>query len=527
MSISITSEETIKSVAVFSAELTHNKKVPFQFLEFASLARSLAKASAGEGTLPNTIKETANLIANKLAKNNESTFKERYKDWEEYYGDSFSLEDNIFQDDHLEFRVPMNAKGMAYMSSALSRVGHGMDSDLSDKALYEAIEKLALGSNQLLFEINHPDPVFGVAEFHDSLIKVSQGGDHFYNLQSAFRELSRPLEMQDQNKIYYPDDVLMHVLDSALESKNLILPGNGDERLVIDTENKRSNSAYRIASDIPEPTEGDLSVVLHGFKLANDYLKRVERAQQPNGDEYPDFMLNQFKHLFNHVYNSNVINSQSFRRIYDGDKSFSNSMQARRDFEDRNVPIFVVGPIDDLVAANSVIAAANLTNKTTVFNDRDELNSFMNRQEEGYTEHNVMEGLVSRMDLRSPQMSYVNIRKATEALIIKGFERSIEDFGDYLNGENSFDEIHIKNIMRMSVSPYVKGIPPEDVNNAIEHVMKATYRSSPESMTGGFLSAVGFDNMNKITSLEKPEVKMERTPEPDIQNAPSLPPRRM
>jgi len=525
MSVSITNPDTIKGVSSLMAELTTRGDLPFELLELASASKGVIGALVDESVLPNDLNGRASMIARQLYKQNEKAFKSRYTNWEESYSEAYN-EQAIDFDNLDDFKIPLNDQGVAYLVSALNSIQHGQEQPYTPSKLVYAMQKMERNAGALLLDLNHPPLDFTVSDVHDSIIKLSQNGDDIYGVSSGLRSVLGPLEYSDQNKTYYSDDILLHLLDTAMEEKPLVMPGVGRKRLSIETEGKRSTNQYRIASDVPEPTDQDIAIVSQAMRLVDDYLDKITKAEQPDGKEYPEINLSMLRKSVKHVLDVHTSWSQNPKKVFDGDLSFNDAVKKREAFTSPSIKLYVVGGVDDVHKGN-IIEAANGSPNNVIFKSKDELDYFMAHQKSNYTPFNVVDGIISKLESQSNEMRYVRSTTAVEALIKEGFKQSIDDFGDYLGYGTGLNELHIKNIIKSVVSPYTKDIAPEAVEDAITKTINKSRVTDPDFLTNDFMMSVGVKNQESIKSLSKPEVERSYEPSPDIQNAPSIPPRRM
>jgi hypothetical protein len=350
MSTTVISSGTLKCVSNTLAEIIAKKAHSIAALSGVGLLASQALGGI-EGSPKNALAVTLFLH---LQKANIHSVKEAYPDsWGDILPEKpeqVSLSDF----DNEQYQVPYETpEGLQYLIPAIDSVIHGIDDIDFAKKWHDSLSDIHSILPLALAQASHQD--FSATKIApevvaESIVRLKNGGDRFYNMQNGTNSLLARLEVETRQKLYYADSVFLTVLQASMENTPVILPDPFDDESMgtvsLTNAGLLSTGSYALQGDIPAPTEQDFANLHHGLFQANAYMQQAGQGKVLHTDGKTPFSDHDTDHLsmlMRSTLKAHAFHGQTHLYTLDPNTTFSHAMEKREQLHAKNKVVYLIG----------------------------------------------------------------------------------------------------------------------------------------------------------------------------------------
>lgn len=277
MSTSITSDQLAKNVA---ATLLSMQKPGVYGKHMQSMNKSAAAALTA--LVPNwkalQEQEAFSKVYEAIIEANIASFKADYPEGHKEYNLHIPpLTEN--DKDYAALAYPTTGakgiQGMSFLASALNSIRHGHHGDAVSNELRQSLSELEQQTISSLIlhakmYANNSFALPSIEQIAESITRLYAHGDFLFGMQAGAANTFRMLPaMASDPENNWGDDIFLALYKQGLGSPHMALPINKGELHPRSLSRFYKNSAYRITSDIPYPTQADADLV----GAAAEYLR--------------------------------------------------------------------------------------------------------------------------------------------------------------------------------------------------------------------------------------------------------------
>ncbi len=360
MSTSTNATAALKSVSAALSSISIQGHPNLHINSTAKSVSSLLNATYGEDVVAVMHQnERAAALFNTLQDANVKSVKAAYP---ESWQNILTAEPvELTPEDFIQVEIPdTTEEGLTYLIPALSALHHGVDNVEGAESVFAFYQQVPLDLSMARMDLrfggnDHDNAIEDVAE---SIIRLRNSGDKFYALESGLRHILASLELQGATKDYWPDEVFMHILKAADESKPLVIPTRWDDpsaqSITMPMPSSVSKSSYRVSGDIPSSTEKDIANVHYALVKMDRFLKSPDTQilgvdSKPLEEEY----VKRLSENVTQVMHRHAQMGQDAGFDLDPYLSYTMSKQKKAEYLIPNKTVSVIGPSSAMIAISN------------------------------------------------------------------------------------------------------------------------------------------------------------------------------